>query len=100
MKKAELIERVAKASGLQKIQAESCLNSLVEVVTEELVDGKKEAKSSGIFKLGLLGFGRLSLRYKQERKGRNPKTKEEITIKPSYGIQLQASKQFKEALNS
>lgn len=47
----------------------------------------------------LLGFGTFKLTHRAARKGRNPKTGEDIQIKASNSPSFTASKAFKEKCN-
>ena len=69
MNKSELIAAMAAKTGETKKSAEANLNAFIETVTEALVKGDK---------VQLVGFGSFETRKKAARKGRNPRTKEEI----------------------
>lgn len=71
MTKPELIDAVAKRTGIKKKDADLIVNSIVDIITETLA--KKEEVS-------LVGFGAFDVRQRGERKGRNPRTGEQITI--------------------
>ncbi len=89
MNKAELISAVAEKAGLSKKDTEKVINATFETITEELVAGEKVA---------LVGFGGFDVKTRSERIGRNPKTKEEITIPASRVPQFKAGKALKEAV--
>ena len=89
MNKAELISAVAEKAGLSKKDTEKVINATFETITEELVAGEKVA---------LVGFGGFDVKTRNERMGRNPKTKEEITIPASRVPQFKAGKALKEAV--
>lgn len=90
MNKAELITLMAEKSGLTKKDAEKALKSFIESVDETL------AKSE---KVQLVGFGTFEVKQRGERKGRNPKTLEEITIPASKVPVFKAGKELKEKVN-
>ncbi|RUM87857.1 MAG: DNA-binding protein [Thermodesulfatator sp.] len=71
MNKAELVSKIAALSGLTKANAEKALNAFVEAVTEALQKGEK---------VTLVGFGTFMVTQRAARKGRNPRTGEEIKI--------------------
>lgn len=71
MNKSELITSMAEKCELSKKDTEKALNAFVETVQETLTKGEK---------VQLVGFGSFEVRQRAERKGRNPQTKEEITI--------------------
>ncbi len=90
MNKAELITLMAEKSGLTKKDAEKALKSFVESVDETLAKNEK---------VQLVGFGTFEVKQRGERKGRNPKTLEEITIPASKVPTFKAGKELKEKVN-
>ena len=71
MNKAELVEAIAKETGLTKTKSGEVIATIVNTITETLKNGEK---------VSLVGFGTWTTTKRAERKGRNPKTGEEITI--------------------
>ena len=71
MNKTELVSAIAEKSGLSKDQATTALNAFEAVVTDELKAGGSVA---------LVGFGAFSVKTREARTGRNPKTGEEIPV--------------------
>ena len=90
MNKAELITVMSEKSKLTKKDSEAALKAFIEAVEESLE--KKE-------KVQLIGFGTFETRDRAERIGRNPQTKEEITIAASTAPVFKAGKEFKERVN-
>lgn len=90
MNKAELVTAIAENSGLSKKDSEKALQGFVDAVTEELT---KEGR------VQLVGFGTFEVTHRKERQGRNPKTKEEITIAASKSPKFKAGKALKDAVN-
>jgi DNA-binding protein HU-beta len=88
--KSELITSIAEKSGLTKKDAEKALKAFTESVQETL---------SNEDKVQLVGFGTFEVRARGERKGRNPKTLEEITIPASKAPVFKAGKELKETVN-
>ncbi len=89
MTKAELIARIAEKANLTKAHAERSLNAFLEAVEDTLVkDGK----------LTLTGFGTFAVESRNERKGRNPRTGEEITIPSSKVVKFRTGKLLKDNL--
>lgn len=87
MNKAELIASMAEKSGLTKKDAEKSLKAFIESVEESL--GRNE-------KVQLVGFGTFEVRERGERKGRNPKTLEEMIIPASKVPAFKAGKELRE----
>lgn len=90
MNKAELITVMAEKSGFTKKDAEKALKAFIESVDETLANGEK---------VQLVGFGTFEVKQRGERKGRNPKTLEEITIPASKVPVFKAGKELKEKVN-
>ncbi len=72
MNKAELIDAMAEKAGLSKADAKRALDAFIDSTADAL---KKKDRVS------LVGFGSFSVSERAARKGRNPQTGKEITIK-------------------
>ena len=90
MKKVELVEAVATATGLTKADATRAIDATFATITEALVKGDK---------VQLVGFGSFEVRKRAARKGRNPQTKEEIKIPASKAPVFKAGKALKDLVN-
>ena len=90
MNKAELIAAVAAQTGDTKKGAEASVNAFVDVITDALAKGDK---------VQLVGFGSFEVRKRAARKGRNPRTKEEIKIPASKAPVFKAGKALKDLVN-
>ena len=90
MNKAELITSMAEKSQLTKKDAEAALKSFIDSVQEALESGEK---------VQLIGFGTFETRERAAREGRNPRTKETITIPASTVPVFKAGKEFKDRVN-
>ena len=90
MNKAELITSMAEKSQLTKKDAESALKAFIDSVQEALEKGEK---------VQLIGFGTFETRERAAREGRNPRTKETITIPASTVPVFKAGKEFKDRVN-
>mgnify|MGYP003480740168 FL=1 len=89
MTKVELIAAVATEAGLSKKDAEKAVNTMLATITEELKKGEK---------VSLVGFGTFEVRERPERQGRNPQTKEPMTIAASKLPAFKAGKALKDAV--
>jgi DNA-binding protein HU-beta len=90
MKKADVIEAIAKAADLSKADAGRAVDAFVSVVTKALKSGDS---------VTLVGFGTFSVRKRAARQGRNPQTGATIKIKASKTPAFKAGKQLKDAVN-
>jgi DNA-binding protein HU-beta len=77
MTKQDLIEAVAKSTGLSKRGAAGAVDATIGSITKGI---KKEKR------LALSGFGTFTVRKRKARTGRNPRTGEEIKIGPSKTV--------------
>ena len=89
MNKAELITAAAEKAGITRKDAEKAISAALEVITEELVAGER---------VSIVGFGSFDVMTRGERVGRNPRTREEITIAASRVPQFKAGKALKDAV--
>ncbi|MCR4397571.1 MAG: HU family DNA-binding protein [Firmicutes bacterium] len=87
MNKAELVSAVAERTGMTKKDTEKVVNSVIDVIEEAL---------SRDDKVSLVGFGTFEVRQRAARKGRNPKTGEEIDIAATKVPTFRAGKALKE----
>ena len=71
MNKVELINAVAEKAGMTKVDARKAIDAVIDAATEEL---KKDGK------IGLVGFGTMSVSVRPARQGRNPRTGKTIKI--------------------
>ena len=89
MNKVELVASVAEKAGLSKKDAEKAVAAVLESVVGAVVKGDK---------VQLVGFGTFEVRARGARKGKNPRTGEEITIAASKQLVFKAGKAFKDAV--
>ena len=90
MNKSELIDAIADSSELTKADASRALDGFIDAVTDALKNNDSVA---------LVGFGTFSVKDRAERKGRNPQTGQEITIKAAKIPGFKAGKSLKDAVN-
>ena len=77
MNKKELIDAVAAKAGLPRTQAAHAVDATLAVLTEALNSGEK---------VQLIGFGTFEEKVRPARKGRNPRTGEELDIPASRSV--------------
>ena len=90
MNKTELVDAIAKKTGLSKKDAAAAVDAFVDTVSATL---KKKDK------VQLVGFGTFQTSKRAARTGRNPQTGAEIKIKASTVPQFKAGKALKDAVN-
>ncbi len=91
MTRAELIVNVAEKAEVDRKVVEKVVAATFETIKTALIEGDK---------VQVLGFGTFENRTRAPRKGRNPRTGEEIEIKASKLPSFKAGKTLKEAVNS
>ncbi|WP_114165609.1 HU family DNA-binding protein [Exiguobacterium sp. TNDT2] len=89
MNKTELIQAVAEKANVSKKDATQVVEATFESITEALQNGDK---------IQLIGFGTFEVRERAARKGRNPRTKEDIEIPASKVPAFKAGKALKDAV--
>ena len=87
MNKADLVASISEKSGLNKKDSEAALNAFMASVEEGLSKGDKVV---------LVGFGTFEAKKRAARVGRNPQTKEEISIPASVAPVFKAGKGLKD----
>ncbi|MEJ5226936.1 HU family DNA-binding protein [Thermodesulfovibrio sp.] len=89
MTKADLIGKIASKAGLTKAEAGKALDAMIDAVKESLKKGDK---------VTLVGFGSFYVSKRKARKGRNPRTGQEIKIPATKVPKFTAGKSLKEAV--
>ena len=90
MKKSEMIEALAKESGLTKKDVETVFNGTFDLFKKELKKGNN---------VSVAGFGTFKISKRAARTGRNPQTGETIKIKASKSVGFKAGSALKEIVN-
>ena len=89
MNKAQLIEAVAKAAKVTKVDAELVLNTALDTIKKSVKKGDD---------VTLIGFGTFTKSKRKARTGRNPQTGKEIKIPAMVVPKFRAGREFKDAL--
>ena len=88
--KKDIVNSIYMQLGFSKKILDLILEDVLEILIKSLKNNKKVKISN---------FGTFEIRYKKERKGRNPKTKEEKKISARNVVLFKPSKDFKEFIN-
>lgn len=87
MNKSDLVGLVSEKVDMPRKDVEKVINTVIESIIDTVAGGEK---------VQLVGFGTFERRYRAERKGRNPQTREEITI-PALNVPVfKAGRSFKD----
>ncbi len=89
--KKEIINSIYMQIGFSKTISETLLEDVFEIILKNIIKYKK---------VKIAKFGTFSIRKKNKRIGRNPKTKESKVISERNVILFKASKEFKSYINN
>ena len=90
MNKTELVEEIAKKTGLTKKDSEKAVKAFTDAVSAELKKGGK---------VQLVGFGTFEVTKRAAREGRNPQTGKTMKIAASKAPKFKAGKALKDLVN-
>lgn len=92
MIKSELVQLIAdKNPHLYQRDVENIVNAILGEITEALADGDR---------VELRGFGAFSVKNRQPRQGRNPRTGEKVSVEEKWVPFFKTGKELRERLNS
>ena len=91
MKKSDLVDNIAEEMELSKADTARMIEAVFTGITDALKRGDE---------VSLVGFGTFKVKHRAARKGRNPKTGEEIDIAAANVPSFKAGKGLKDAVNS
>lgn len=89
MNKTELVDAVAKAANLKKVDAEGAVDATFAAITEALTN-KQEVR--------LVGFGSFVVAQTKATTARNPRTGEKIPVPAKFKAKFRPGKIITEAL--
>ena len=90
MKKVELVEAVAKETGLTKADSARAVDATFAAITEALKKGDK---------VPLVGFGTFAVSKRKAREGRNPRTGEPVNIAARKAFPFKPGPALQESVN-
>ena len=88
--KAYIIESISKQNGYPKNNSAQIFETMLEIIKSTLVSGDDVLIS---------GFGKFRVKNKQERKGRNPATGEDMILSPRRVVTFRCSRQLRDKIN-
>jgi len=89
--KKDIVNSVYMQLGFSKKVLESILDDMLNIILNNIKKNKK---------INISNFGTFELRYKKQREGRNPKTKEIKIISARNVILFKPSKYLREFINN
>ncbi|NLK12509.1 MAG: HU family DNA-binding protein [Candidatus Phytoplasma sp.] len=90
MNKTELVALIAERVGVTQVLAGDVVQAFIDVVTETLAEREE--------KVVVTGFGTFEVRNRVERRGKNPRTGEEIVVPAQKTPAFRAGKLLKDAV--
>jgi len=88
--KADIAKKIADDCGFMKGEAQEIIEKLLGIVKDKLIQGED---------ILISGFGKWSVKSKLARKGRNPKTGEQMILDARRVVTWSYSPVLKKALN-
>lgn len=88
--KADVINAIADQAGISKKEAAAAFDAFVSYISESCQRGDRCA---------IPGLGSFSVSHRKAREGRNPRTKETISIPASKNVRFKAGKDLRDQLN-
>ena len=89
--KGDVINAIAEQAGISKKEATAAFDAFVGYISETCQRGDRCA---------IPGLGSFSVTDRKAREGRNPRTKETITIPASKNVRFKAGKDLRDVLNT
>ncbi|MCB1386884.1 MAG: integration host factor subunit alpha [Nitratireductor sp.] len=89
--RVDLAEAVYRKVGLSRTESAELVETVIDAISDCVVTGETVKLSS---------FGSFVVRDKNERIGRNPKTGEEVPIKPRRVMVFKPSNKLRDAVNN
>ena len=90
MNKEEMVTALSQRAGFTRRDAETALNCVLGIISDELVSGGK---------VYIVGFGTFEVRDRAPRTGRNPKAGIPVKIPACRAPSFRAHKTLKESVN-
>ncbi|HEX2060520.1 MAG TPA: HU family DNA-binding protein [Thermoanaerobaculia bacterium] len=88
--KADVINAIAEQAGISKKEAAAAFDAFVGYISDTCQRGERCA---------IPGLGSFAVTQRKAREGRNPRTKETITIPASKNVRFKAGKDLRDLLN-
>ena len=89
--RASITEMVATENGWSQKQSSEYVDLLIEIMKSSLASGE-EVKISG--------FGKFQIKTKNERRGRNPATNEDLILPPRKVVTFKCSGKLRDQINN
>ncbi len=91
MTKADIVDKIASATGLTKVETEVVVDGFIKTVIEALTEGKH---------IEIRGFGTFKVKKRKPRIARNPRTGEPVPLDEHYVPILKVSRELRERVDN
>ena len=88
--KSQLVESIQNQTGLPKNRSSEIVENLLEIIKDTLISGEDVLISN---------FGKFCVNHKDERRGRNPATGDEMMLAPRKVVTFKCSGKLKDKIN-
>ncbi len=88
--KSHLINAIVEQNGYTRIKSTETVETILEIIKSTLASGDDVLIS---------GFGKFCVKEKQERKGRNPATGEDMVLVPRRVVTFKCSGKLRDRIN-
>lgn len=86
MTKADIVDVIASATGLTKVETEAVVDGFISTVIDSMKEGKN---------IEIRGFGSFKVKKRKGRVARNPRTGEQVMVQEHYVPIFKVSKDVK-----
>ena len=86
MTKADIVDVIASATGLTKVETEAVVDGFIQTVIDTMKQGKN---------IEIRGFGSFKVKKRKGRVARNPRTGEQVMVDEHYVPIFKVSKELK-----
>ena len=90
MTKQEIVDLVAEATGLTKVETETVMNGIMGTIIDSLADNER---------VELRGFGTFGIKHRMPKKARNPGTGEPVYLPERFVPTFKPSKLMRSRVN-
>ena len=90
MTKADIVDNIASATGLTKVETEAVVDGFLATVSQAMKDGKT---------IEIRGFGSFKVKKRKARMARNPRTGDEVFVEEHYVPVFKVSKELRHGVN-
>lgn len=90
MTKADIVDTIATATGLTKVETEAVVDGFIKTVIDTMQNGKN---------IEIRGFGSFKVKKRKGRVARNPRTGEQVMVGEHWVPLFKVSKEVKVSVN-